>query len=363
MSKARFLYNNLISVESMITVSSLKSGIVVTSAKKTGTGSATLAPSGSFSGAADTEYTVEIDSIAAGAEVGQATFRWRDGSVTGWNATNVTTSAVNILLNNDVYIKHTAGTGADFVLGDKWQFKGINLFNPAKMIDFDRDHVYRSAALEAPNTITINFGAGREVKALILFDHNLTSAAVITLEADAAATFDSGAGGAPQFTESITWAADKILHYLTTATTKQYWRVKITDAANPYAYIEIAELYLGSYMELSNNYVYGEPTDTIFLETINSTPYGIERKRYHNTLESFTLDFAGAPDTDITAIKAMLATLSNRATGQRKPLYFNHNPAISSDVLLVDVTSFPRQNTFIDRNGFSLDMKEVARSV
>jgi hypothetical protein len=84
MGKARFLYNNLITSESIITISSLRSG-VVTSALKSGTGSAILNPSGNYSGGVDLEYIVEIDSIAGGAEVGQATFKWSDGGGMGCN--------------------------------------------------------------------------------------------------------------------------------------------------------------------------------------------------------------------------------------------------------------------------------------
>jgi len=146
MADHRFLYNNLIVSEPMISVSSLRVGIV-TSAKKNGTGSAVITTSGNFSGATDLEYIVEIDSIAGGAEVGQATFRWSDGGG-AWDASGVTTPAVATLLNNGVNIAFTTGAGADFVVGDKWYFKGINLFNAGKMVDYDRDHIYRSAELD-----------------------------------------------------------------------------------------------------------------------------------------------------------------------------------------------------------------------
>ncbi len=146
MSKHRFIWDNLITSETMLSVSSLRPGIVTT-AKKEGAGSAIIVPSGAFSGAVDLEYIVEIDSIGAGAEVGQATFKWSDGGGT-WDGSGITTLATNILLNNGVYVKWTTGAGADFVVGDKWYFKGINLFNAGKMIDLNRDHSYRSAKLD-----------------------------------------------------------------------------------------------------------------------------------------------------------------------------------------------------------------------
>ena len=145
--KARFIYENLVEDETMISVSSLRNGLV-TSAKKEGTGSAVITTSGNFRGSTDLEYIVEIDSIVGGAEVGQATFKWSDGGGT-WDATGVTTPATATELNYGVMIAFTTGAGADFVVGDKWYFKGINLFNAGQMLDRDRDHIYRSEDLDS----------------------------------------------------------------------------------------------------------------------------------------------------------------------------------------------------------------------
>lgn len=361
MGKARFLYNNLITAETMITVSSLRAG-VVTSALKAGTGSAVLNPSGNYSGAVDLEYIIEIDSIAGGAEVGQATFKWSDGGGI-WDATGVLTSAVNILLNNGVYINWTTGSGADFVVGDKWYLKGINLFNAGKMIDLDRDHLYRSADLGAPNTITVDLGSAQEVKVLVIYDHNFTSAATITLEADAAATFDSGAGGNPQFSEAITWNDEKIVHYLSAATTKRYWRLKVTDAANSDLYIEIGELFLGSYLELSKNYVQGFSEETAFLVEANRTPYGVEKSRFYNFQLMFAVDFQVMPAADITSMKALISAIANKDTGVFKPFWFNKSSGTPNESWLVKIASLP---VYHQTRGFyemPLQLTEVLRSV
>jgi len=289
MGKARFLYQNLISSESMLAVSSLKTGTVST-AQKAGIGSAILNPSGDYSGTTDLEYTVECDSIAGGAEVGQATFKW--GTAEGiWTATGVLTSATNILLSNGVYINFVTGGGADFVVGDKWYFKAINLFSAGKMIDMDRDHVYQSAALGAPNTVTVTLDAEALVDALMISDHNFTSAATIELWGDDAATFNSD-GGTAQVVESITWASGKILHYLTTADrTKKYWQLRVSDAANPDGYIEIGDLFIGPYLELTRNFSEGFSNEPEFLMDTSNSPSGIERDRFHNERLTFNYDF------------------------------------------------------------------------
>ena len=361
MGKARFLYQNYITDETMLAVSSLRTG-VVTSALKEGTGSATLNTSGDFSGSTDLEYTIEIDSIAGGAEVGQATFKWSDGSG-AWNAVGVTTSAVNITLNNGVQINWTTGSGADFVVGDKWYFKGVNLFNAGKMIDLDRDHRYRSSALESPNTITITLTAEQLVNALILYDHNLSATATIALWGDDAATFDSDGGNA-QVIESVTWAADKILHYLTTADrTKRYWQIRITDTANTDGYIEIGELYLGSYLELSRNYTEGFERATETLKEVNEMKSGVTRNWYYSSREVFELEFNLMPAADIVNMRAMFAAITSRATGQLLPFYLNMDSAVPVDTWLVEIEELPvthKTKTFYEMD---LELKERAVSV
>lgn len=143
----RFIYQNLIADESMISVSSLRNGFV-TSTKKEGTGSAIITTSGNFRGPVDLEYIVEIDSILGGAGVGEATFKWSDGGGI-WNVTGVITSTTPIELSYGTLIAFTGGAGAHFVVTDKWYFKGINLFNAGQMLDRDRDHIYRSVKLDS----------------------------------------------------------------------------------------------------------------------------------------------------------------------------------------------------------------------
>jgi len=339
----------------MISVSSLRNGLV-TSALKDGTGSATLTPSGNFSGSEDLEYIVEIDSIAAGAEVGQATFKWSDGSG-AWNATGVTTSATNILLNNAVYIKFTAGSGDDFAVGDKWYFKAINLFNSERIIDWHRDSRYRTKELESPNTITIDLGSAKEIKALVIFDHNFTSGVTLSLKGNTA-----DAWGAPAFSEAVSYNADKILHYLSSAQTYRYWQLQITDTSNPDTYIEIGELFLGSYFEPDKNFSYGSGIrDIKSIVGRNVTPYGISKKRFYNFQRRFSYDLNYI--SDIADFVTMLEALGNRDTGEISPLYFNEDLAITNNTWMVELEELPYALTHNTLRATKLIMAEVMRSV
>lgn len=360
MGDARFMYDNLITDADMITVSSLRNGLV-TGAKKDGTGSAVITVSGNFSGSDDLEYIVEIDSVAGGAEVGQATFKWTDGGGS-WDASGVTTSAANVTLNNGVQVLWTSGSGADFVVGDKWYFKGINLFNAGKMIELDRDTRYRSAELESPNTITVDLGSAQEVKACILMDHNFSSSATLLLEADDADSFDSD-GGSAQFSEAMTWADNKILHYLSAATTKRYWRVSITDLGNTDGYIELSELFLGSYMELSRNFSEGFTEETEFVLQRNRTAYGVGKDRFFNTRANFEFRFRGMTSTDITALKALISATASRSLGTFKAFWFNKDSADTGDFYLVKIESLPADHMTRSYYEVPLVLEEVLSSV
>jgi hypothetical protein len=358
MGNARFLYNNLITSETMLAVSSLRSG-VVTAVLKEGVGSAILNPSGAYSGATDKEYIVEIDALGTG-EVGSSTFRWSDGSG-AWNEDGVTTSATNYPLSSGILINFSSGSGADFAVGDRWYFKGINLFHAGKMIDVDRDHRYRSSALGSPNTITITLGSPLEVKVIVLADHNLSSGATIVLKGH---TADSWAS--PNFTETITpWNEGNIIQFLTTAVSTVYkcWQIQITDPGNPDGYIEIGELFLGSYLELTKNYVEGYSERTDFLKDTNRTSYGVERDRFYNSQLTFSFNFGAMPPVDVASMKTLIAALGSRSLGTFKPLWFNTDSATPNDTYFVKLSSLPINNRTKSLFDMPLEFKEVVTSV
>ena len=355
MAKCRFLYDNLITAASMISVSSLRNGLV-TVALKNGSGSAVLTPSGNFSGSEDLEYIVEIDSIAAGAEVGQATFKWSDGGGT-WDASSVTTSATNILLNNAVYIKHTTSAGADFAVGDKWYFKAINLFNSERAIDWNRDSLYRTKELESPNTITIDLGSAKEIKALVIFDHNFTSSVTLSLKGNT-----SDAWGAPAFSEAVSYSVDKILHYLSSAQTYRYWQLQITDTSNPDTHIEIGELFLGTYFEPDKNFSYGTGVrDIKSVIRREKTSYGVSKKRFYNLQKQFSYDLNYI--TDIADFVTMLEALGDKDTGIMQPLYFNEDSAIPANTWMVELEELPYALAHNTARTTQLIMLEVLKSV
>ncbi len=155
----------------------------VGAALKVGTGSATGISLGQYTGEpAALEYTVEIDDISAGAEVGQATFRWKTDQSSGWEATGVLTSATGTALSNGASVKFTSGAGDDFAVGDKWTFKCARFFSKERIYDLDPDTAWRSGSpISDPEYMEFDLGSSQNAKAVIIHNHNLSTAADVRL--------------------------------------------------------------------------------------------------------------------------------------------------------------------------------------
>lgn len=327
MGKGRFLYDDLDAAVDQLAASSTRDGQVGL-AVKNGTGAATATAGGAFTGATDLAYRVEIDSVAGGAEIGQATFRWRDGSVSGWNASGVLTSAAPTTLNNGVTITFTTGTGADCVVGDRWDFLCAAFYGLRQVLDRDRDTAWRSQTLASPEWIRRDLGSAQQVTAVVLADHNLSSGATIALAGNSA-----DAWGAPAYTLAIPWAADLIVAYLDQ--TYRYWRLELTDPTNPAGYLELGDWFLGTYFEPASNYARGWGQDAVAVETIIRTDAGARRHLVQSTAEEFTLPYRLLTEADRTGFRALAAALRDTANLRGRPCWWNRDSDLPAETALV----------------------------
>ncbi len=232
-----FSETNFISSASL-SVSSKADGIVGYPLKE-GLGSAAAATDGNYTGSAGNLYRVEIDSINSGKEIGQATFRWkRSDSVSGWEEVNRVTSDSTLTLDRGVRIKWTGGSGNDFELGDKWTLETSTPFGPAGLADLNRDTVFRSGGLDGPTWIRADLGSARRVRACFILDHNFSSGATLTLQANSTDDWVS-----PAYEQGLTYHEAKIGLFLDQ--TYRYWRLAAEDQSNPDGYLEVGELFLG----------------------------------------------------------------------------------------------------------------------
>lgn len=202
-------------------------------------------------------------------------------------------------------------------------------------------------------TINIDLEIATEVKVLIIDGHNLSATATITL-----------IGVEPTlFTEAVTWADNNIVYYLSVATTKRYWHLQITDAANPDGYIDIGELFLGSYMELSKTYSLGFSKGFALLYSSNRTPYGVIKKRFYNRQRSFRYNFNLLIAADITLLEAMIDSIASRSTGQLLPFWFNDDSGTPTQTWMVDISAIPENHRVLEYYRTSLELLEVMKSI
>jgi len=357
MGLCRFLYDNLITSGDMITVSSQAIGLV-TKALKQGTGSAIINTGGVFSGLQSLEYAVKIDSVTAGTGIGQATFKWSEDGGESWEAAGIATSADIVSLSHGVNVKFTSVGGDDFALNDTWFFKGVSPFSAARMLDLSRDSRWRSGQLQSPNSITIDLGEPGQVAAVILHDHNLTEAADIVLKADPAADWEN-----PDFEQTVPWVEDRLLRYLDTPTTERHWRLEIDDSSNPDGCLEIGELYLGPFLELSRTFQYERQRTRSALLGRAETDFGVGRNRFFNLAENFEYTFGTLTGDDLDSLSDMFASISDLEAGMLKPIWFNEDSAKPQDFRLVGLTDLPDTLRFNNLYGVSLALSSVLRSV
>ncbi len=139
----RFLINNL-ATASNITASSQGAG-TIRQAKKSGTGTATLNPSGSYTGSGNKTITVQCD--LAGTVGSGATYRWKtsDTAAGSWEATGQSaTTTITALGSEGINITFSSGT---LVLYDSFVFPVYAEYGPANLFMNDRDFFYKSGAL------------------------------------------------------------------------------------------------------------------------------------------------------------------------------------------------------------------------
>lgn len=123
--------------------------------------------------------------------------------------------------------------------------------------------------------LKFDLGSAQNIKEVALLNHNLTSGATITLEANATDSW-----GAPSHSSAFTWKTAKIVKFLDE--TYRWWRVTFADAANPDAYIAMGRICAGVYVTPSRNITERHikaPIDPSIIQEYGS-PYALKRKKY-----------------------------------------------------------------------------------
>lgn len=351
----RFLISNRL-VDAALTVASAAPGIV-SGTQKTGTGAASLVAYGNYSGAADTVFVAQIESVSAGAAIGKATYRWRvfgraDG---GWDASGVVTHAGYAHLRDGVMMKFVSNGGVDCVVGDQWTFRALALWQADRLLDGDRDTVMRGSGSAV--TLTADFGAPVTLPAIALLDHNLTAAtgACVIMLNDA----DIWTAPAVTLTPTVT---DPLIVY-PTAAAYRYLRVALSDPAQ--TAVTLGAWYAGDYFELEANADYGSTESLAYFGSASVNEFGVARRRVHAEQRRIELTFSTRREADVAAMKRLFRATQNPATGRSAPFLF-HLFADEPDTLMMarlpDSAVLQRAFALYQLHDFRLALEEVVKT-
>lgn len=100
--------------------------------------------------------------------------------------------------------------------------------------------------------IQIDLGSAKSIDLFALVNHNLTSAATITVNGGSSANPDGS-----QYTTTITWRQYDAFKYLASVQTWRYWKLIFANSTNPDGYVQLGYVMLGNATEFTFNFQYG----------------------------------------------------------------------------------------------------------
>lgn len=363
----RFFYNNFLTSADMITPSTWEDG-TLSGTRKTGSGVSTITVTGPFQAAKDLSFTLEIDSITGGTEIGEATFKWRnsDTAVGSWEEIGVltrTTPAYALSadgLDSNLTVAHTGGVGNDFALGDSWHWVCKATYGPQRVLDRNRMTAWRNDT--TTGNLVCDIGSAQTPTVIAIHDHNFTSGATVTIEGNAADSW-----GSPSYT--YTWSAitDPLYYYIPTTQTYRYWRIVVSDVANPDGYLEAANLFLGTYLQLSAlNGEWGSAKTQGYVLQSNRSQSNVFRRYAYADQQILTINFGKTlSPTDVDSLVSMQAALIDSSTKRVLPCWV-HGFSDEADTLrLMDWADIDTFNytffRYLLNSGATLDLPEVVK--
>lgn len=326
MGYPRFFSQNLITAAGMISVSSARLGERGSAVAEV-LGAGTCYAQGEYSGdLAVEQFVVEVDTAG---DVGVATFRWKGGAVSTWEANKVATSDSLISLRDGISVRFG---GSGFVLGDRFLIEARRPYGRASLLDVDPAVVWRSTGCTL-ETITVGLGAPAQNTVLILGNHNLSLDAVITLKG-AGDFLTNEAGeyllnedgeylttevdwGSPTYQATISHSSPHVIIIL--PDNYSNWRLELADPSNPDGVIQAGNLYLGAYDQFTRRMLQGgtealgvSRTDQRVEGALRPSPTGPLVNTWKFSYNKLTVE-------DRIALRALFSRVNDR---QSAPLWF-----------------------------------------
>lgn len=308
----RFLAENILITPEDLLISSERLG-EVGAALAVILGDGVCHAQGDYSGSLATEqFVVEIDSVAAGTDVGQATYRWKGGARTLFEGNNQTTHDALIELRDGVSIRFD---GEGFKAGDIWYIEANRENGRAALFQTDPAELWHSTQC-ALVTMSADLGVAQNVLAMILADHNLSDAATVVLKGGGdVVDWDS-----PDYQAEIPISHPHLLFWLDEAWAQ--WRLEIADPTNPDGIIKASQFYLGGYTQLSRRMNQGATFGPVANRSDHKVGGGLVGASVGTVSYEWKLAFGRLGQADRAALLAVFHRAHDAANGLLRPIWF-----------------------------------------
>ena len=353
----RFMYQNLIDDETVITATSVEKGFVGAGVPRVAGAGGSMIFSGAYTGEDQEVYFAEIE---APGDVGSARFKWRKTSTTtnGWEASNIPTALTDIALDSGVKIRFVDGADSPaFAFGDHWQATANRFYSQRRIYDLDPATKMRSASPpEDPWSLVLDFGAQISPDVFIAHLHNFSPDASLRIQANRSADWR-----APGLDERLTWRSDTLIHYFaTTPRSYRHWRLLANGAADQDAYLEVSEIYLGGFFEPADHFWFGNVVGEESFEETSRTESMAERPVLLNRGRTITLPYERISDAQRRAFLAMYRAVKDVDAGRAKPFFAHLDVDDPASIVLAHLAGgfLPRQ-IGPDDSSFELVLRET----
>jgi len=213
---------------------------------------------------------------------------------------------IRFLWNNLYDLSTTIKTS----LTEETNFPLTNIVNPW------HTRRYRSTS-DVDQWIVMDLGSPQTIKSLIIKNHNfLETADAIKIQAHA----DPPNWGAPTLNEDLTWTTDRISKFWPAGETYQWWRIWMDDPANPYTYLAIGRIFLGSYFEPHYNFTNRfrlRLVDPSIKKYSSGGQISVEQRTHYR---AWAYEFQRVLDTVANPDRAAFETMFD-SVGQSKPYF------------------------------------------
>lgn len=191
---------------------------------------------------------------------------------------------------------------------------------------------------DTSEVLQIDLGSALPIDLFVLENHNLSSAATITVNGGSSASPNGS-----QFTTTITWRERTAFKLLSSAQTWRYWSVTIADPANVDTFIELGFAMLGAATVSSFNYRYsGQFIDeqvNLEVETEFGSPHVVE---LHDRVR-LVLPFTNIQAAEAATLRTLYRTLKRNLV----PLFLIPDSAINDGYFGRWMSHFERQDEFL----------------